>query len=302
MNHPGIILLKDKIIPMQTILNRKTSQKMVLVLGVSMMLSCSSSQKNASQNNFQSPLSDDEKFYPSFISSTEIGLSQMPSNESMDSVYSGDIKQSLYFEILGHNGRPVKKVTLNDAKLIRDFVSGYAYNWVSNYDSVELITQSNGNLVRTLGLNEQLNAKQILALQNADLNSEVILNVTYKSKNSITKLIETSYVNVVLTVIPEKEAEYQGGYEMLSKYIETNAIQIIQNTLEEELQKGSVSFKIDEQGKVVDEIIIQSTGDINMDKLVLKVIKDMEQWKPAENVKGEKVKQNFIFSFGNGGC
>jgi len=287
---------------MQTILNKKTSQKMVLILGVSMLLSCSSSQKNATLNNFQSPLTDGEKFYPSFISNTEIGLSQMPNKESMDSVYSGDIKQTLYFEIVGHNGRPVKKETLKTAKLIRDFVSGYAYNWVSNYDSVELITQSNGNMVRTLGLNEQLNAKQILALQNADLNSEVMLNVSYNSRNSITRLMEKSYVNVVLTVIPEKEAEYQGGYEKLSKYIETNAIQIIQKTLSEELQKGSVSFKIDEQGKVVDEIIIQSTGDLNLDQQLLKVIRDMEQWNPAENVKGEKVKQNFIFSFGNGGC
>lgn len=302
MNNQGILILKDKIILMLTILNRKTSQKMVLLLGVSMMLSCSSSQKNPSLNNFQSPLSEGENFYPSFISSTEIGLSQMPNKESMDSGYSGDINQSLYFEIIGHNGRPVKKETLNSAKLIRDFVSGYAYNWVSNYDSVELITQSNGNLVRTLGLNEQLNAKQILALQNADLNSEVILNVAYKSKNSITRLIEKSYVNVVLTVVPQKEAEYRAGYEMLSKYIETNAIQIIQKTLSKEFQKGSVSFKIDEQGRVVDEKIIQSTGDLNMDQLVLKVIKEMEQWKPAENAKGEKVKQNFIFSFGNGGC
>lgn len=247
-------------------------------------------------------MSDGENFYPSFISSTEIGLSQMPKNESMDSGYTGDIKQSLYFEIVGHNGRPVKKEILKSAKLIRDFVSGYAYNWVSNYDSVELITHSNGNLVRTLGLNEQLNSKQMLALQNADLNSEVMLNVSYNSRNSITRLMEKSYVNVVLTVIPEKEAEYQGGYEMLTKYIEKNAIQIIQKTLSEELQKGSVSFKIDEQGKVIDEKIIQSTGDLNMDQLVLKVIKEMDQWKPAENAKGEKVKQNFIFKFGNGGC
>ena len=61
-------------------------------------------------------------------------------------------------------------------------------------------------------------------------------------------------------------------------------------------------FTVNEEGDVVDAKISKTSGDLLTDKLIVEGISKMPKWKPAKNSKGEKVKQDFIFNVGNGGC
>jgi hypothetical protein len=47
---------------------------------------------------------------------------------------------------------------------------------------------------------------------------------------------------------------------------------------------------------------VQPSGYLKMDKLFVDAIHKMPNWKPAETKAGIKVKQEFLFNFGNTGC
>jgi TonB family protein len=173
---------------------------------------------------------------------------------------------------------------------------------VKEYVSVDVLTEKDGKTEIAKGENQVLNKEQKSILNKADLESEVHINVRYISINSVTERKENNEMVVKMTVVPDIQAEFEGGYENLKKYLKDNLIdRIIENT-PPEFQKGKVVFKIDPNGKLVDAEILESSGDPNMDNFLLEVFRNMPNWKPAQNATGEKVKQRFEFSMGIGGC
>jgi TonB family protein len=107
---------------------------------------------------------------------------------------------------------------------------------------------------------------------------------------------------VKMTVIPEVEAQYMGGSEQQKLYFQENVIKKIPKSSTEKSPKGVVVFTINEEGAITNALIKTSTGDAKTDELLLDAVNKMPQWKPAENSKGVKVKQDFEFSIGNEGC
>lgn len=210
--------------------------------------------------------------------------------------------EELYFEVRGNYEHSVKKEKLNKAKLISDIISGYPENWIANYISVKIIAICNGNLMKASGLNSILNTEQKNILKASDLGSEIVISVKYKSKNPATDTIENSILNLSMTVIPENEAEYAEGYQQLARYIKENVINKILKTTPTQFQSGIVIFTINEKGEIIDAKIYKSSGDHKTDKFLIESVNKMAKWKPAENLNGIKVKQEFQFSFGIRGC
>ncbi|MEI6489685.1 MAG: energy transducer TonB [Bacteroidota bacterium] len=69
------------------------------------------------------------------------------------------------------------------------------------------------------------------------------------------------------------------------------------------LQQLVVRFTITEIGNPVDVKIIKSSMDLRTDQLMIDIIKNMKGWKPAENSKGIKQRQEFTIPLGgSGGC
>lgn len=210
--------------------------------------------------------------------------------------------QDLAYEVRGKYLRTVTKDVLEHSNLLSDIIAGYPVNWVKEYVSVDVITEKDGKTEIAKGENQVLNAEQKSILNKADLESEVHINVRYISINSVTERKENNEMVVKMTVVPDIQAEFDGGYENLKKYLKDNLIdRIIENT-PPQFQKGKVVFKIDPNGKLVDAEILESSGDTNMDNFLLEVFRNMPNWKPAQNATGEKVKQRFEFSMGIGGC
>jgi TonB family protein len=220
----------------------------------------------------------------------------------LSTTFLSGIAQDLAYEVRGKYLRTVTKDVLEHSNLLSDIIAGYPVNWVKEYVSVDVLTEKDGKTEIAKGENQVLNTEQKTILNKVDLDSDVHINVRYKSINSVTELQENNEMVVKLTVVPDIQAEFEGGYENLKKYLKDNLIdRIIENT-PPEFQKGKVVFKIDPNGKLVDAEILESSGDTNMDNFLLEVFRNMPNWKPAQNAIGEKVKQRFEFSMGLGGC
>jgi TonB family protein len=218
------------------------------------------------------------------------------------SVFLAGFSQDLSYEVRGKYSRPVLKENLHEANLLSDFITGYPTNWITDYISVEILATSDGKTIKALSSNQTLNSEQKDILNNADLGTDIVVNVLYKFKNSATDNIENNTMNVSLTVVPEVEAQYIGGKEQLKKYLKENVISKISETTPQQFQEGKVIFTVNEEGEIANAQISKTSGDTKTDKLLIELITKMPKWKPAETSKGVKVKQEFAFSVGKAGC
>ncbi len=99
-----------------------------------------------------------------------------------------------------------------------------------------------------------------------------------------------------MTVIPEKEAEYNGGYDELIRYFGEKSTREIAAINTGQLETAYIQFTVTEKGEISDIDLKKTSGYSQIDKLMFELIRDMPKWNPAENSKGEKVSQNFEFA------
>lgn len=204
--------------------------------------------------------------------------------------------QELNFTIHGKYTRPIHKEKLSNATTLSDMMPYYPAAWIESYSSVEVSTVRNGTTMSAPGDNDILNEYQKDLLRTADLGSDVSINIIYKTDNSATREPMSSIIHYDVTVVPEVEAEYMTGTKELTEYLKKNAIDKISEATAKLLQPTIVSFTVNEDGKITDATVSKSSGDAATDKLLLKTINKMPNWKPAETTDGTKVKQAFEFS------
>jgi TonB family protein len=236
-----------------------------------------------------------------------IGLTAF-AGDIIGNIYIGgaDTSKPLRFEVHGRYERPIQKKKLNkECRSLSDIIAYYPVNWITSYDSVEILATCNGKAMRAMSPNDALSTEQKNILKTIDMGGELFINVWYKFVNDFNNNIpENNQIHVKFTVVPETEAEYPGGQEQLENYLKENAINKISETISKQFGKSVVIFTVDEQGETTKATISESSGDATTDKLLLDAINKMPKWKPAENSKGIKVKQEFIFYVrnGNDGC
>jgi TonB family protein len=196
----------------------------------------------------------------------------------------------------------IKKDKLINIKTIGDIIPQYPSNWIHSYVSVEFSITCVGKLIKVVGTNDKLNNDLQKMLPMVDLGSEIIINVNYKTKNPVTNILEDSKMNYVATLIPDVEAEFFGGKDELIKLIKQDiAYRMPESTLKK-LKPTLIKFTINENGDVTNAVISRTSSDLKIDKLLLEVINKIPKWKPAQNVNGAKVSQDFKFGLGVPGC
>jgi TonB family protein len=216
--------------------------------------------------------------------------------------FTSDPAPELKYEVHSAYTRPIKQEKLKQATLLRDVVAGYPENWINSYVLTEISATCHGQVMKATSLGEVLSPEQKKILGMAELATDVIVNVKYNYKEPLTNAMENRDLHVLMTVVPETGAEYVGGYKQMHDYIKQNGIHKISMSSPKKFQKGKVRFAVSEQGKVMNARITESSGDPKTDQLLLETIQSMPEWKPAENPKGVKVMQEFVFSVGNEGC
>jgi TonB family protein len=212
----------------------------------------------------------------------------------------------ILYEIRGMYTRPVKLETLTRAKTMADLCPGYpAANWITQYTGTEISTTMNGKQVKAEGLNDTLSPGQINLFAATQLGNNLDFVIKYTYINSITGNNDAFEMDFTLTAVPDKEAQFIGGPAKMDIYLKKNAINKIR-IHPSAIQPITIRFTIDEKGEITNVLLQGSCSDKNTDKLILKAIRNMPPWQPAQNSNGETVKQNFEFILYNqnirGGC
>lgn len=213
----------------------------------------------------------------------------------ISAVLFSSFSQEVTYEIHGKYLTPVKNEMLAEAKLVSDFIESYPVNWVKDYVSVEISSTMEGKPVSATGKNEVLSESQRNILKNADLGTALVVNIFYKLKNAATDLIEIQQIKVTMNVVPDVEAEFIGGKQLMNKYLKENGINNISETKLKLIKQGIIDFTINEKGEIANAKITKTTGDVKADKLLLKAVSKMPKWNAAEDANGKKVKQKFVF-------
>lgn len=212
------------------------------------------------------------------------------------------VSQDLQYEVRGKHTRGVSKEKLEDAQTMIDIRPGYPSSMIEAYTSTEISVTTKGTVMKATGFNDTLSAEQQTILQMADVGSDINIEVGYVHQNPVTLLPDIRQMNFVLSVVPEVEATYPGGYQELRSYLKKNAIDKIKDGFSKENKIVVIGFTVTETGEITNASIFRSSTDPEIDRLLLKAINRMPKWTPAENAEGVKVQQEFEFVVGNGGC
>lgn len=212
-------------------------------------------------------------------------------------------QQNINYDVHGAYSRSIKKITLTQASTVSDIIPHYPSQWIKDYAFVEVIVTADGKTAKAAGKNSTLTAEQKNILLAAGLGSEVTITIGYNEKNAVTDRIQTATMQFEATVTPEKEAEYNGGYQQLTQYLQEHGISKISPKSPKDFKPVIVKFTVDERGEIANAHVAKSSQDPKIDMTLLQAITKMPKWKPAETAKGVKVKQEFQFSVNNNsGC
>jgi len=180
------------------------------------------------------------------------------------------------------------------------------YEVVITYDTVWISAIRNGKMQTSFSMSDKLTKEQKNILNSADPGTDLNIKIKYNYKNPTDKSFgndgEIRAGNLTVTVVPEIEAEYPGGYDQLTDYLIKNIInKFPEKKAADKIQRAMVKFAINEEGQIVDVKMSRTSGDLNIDKLVVEAVNKMPKWKPAKTSGGAKTKQAFSIPLGNGG-
>lgn len=203
--------------------------------------------------------------------------------------------QDLKFDVHTTYLRSIDKESLIVAKEISDICPGYATRWIKDIQSIELTSTTNGKLSKANGLSTVFTEEQKNLISNAEIGTELVIDVNYNYLNPATEIPSLNTMHYTVSVIPEVEAEYVGGYADLYEYLREKAIKKIKT---QDLQAARIRFEINESGMVSNVKVFSTSGDQKVDKILVNALQKMPNWKAAIGKNGKKVKQEFELSLG----
>lgn len=205
--------------------------------------------------------------------------------------------QPLYFFIHGSHNQPITKDKLVAAKTLGDFRPHYPTNWIEEYIEVEISVIQKGEEIITKSQNDTLTVEQIKLINSLKLEDDINIAVKYKSINAVTNKLENRQIDISYTVVPMVKAEYIGGYDELIKYLEENSFPKVSNN---QIQEISIFFNVNENGEIKNIELARSSGNTEIDDLLIHLLSEMPKWKPAKNANEIAVSQQFELNLG--GC
>lgn len=208
-----------------------------------------------------------------------------------------------FYDIGPRFGTSITKEKLHNAKSISDILPKEA-DW-SKYpiQRVKVTLLHDGSETTETGDNLVLNKAQAQLLQSTDYSDSFRLIANCKGKHQDVPDREVFDLTYFITVTPENEAEYKRGEDALITYLKKKSKKETAIAKEDQLERGQVSFIVTKDGTIANVKLSSTSGYASIDKAMVELITNLPRtWDPATNAKGEKVDQEFVFSFGRGGC
>lgn len=151
-----------------------------------------------------------------------------------------------------------------------------------------------------------LSAEQRQLISTADPGTDVSFDIKFKFKHPVDggpEMLLLKDAKYTVTLLPEKEAEYVGGYKKLTDYLIVHIITKFPDAASiKMIQQAAVKFVINEKGEVTAVKMANSSGNILIDQYIINAFLNMPKWKAAEDTHGVNIKQSMLIPFGGGGC
>jgi hypothetical protein len=219
--------------------------------------------------------------------------------------YEADL--DLYFDIR-NRWSTMTKENLIRAKSLNDIVPGEADKTRDSYKNVTISVLHNDKDVRdietmAMGQSVELNNAQINLLRSCDYSTNLRFTALNRLLNPETGIFRDDSLVYYMTITPEKEAEYEGGFDTLIDYLKEISKEEVAIIKKNKLQPGKVFFTVSKDGTISNVKLVSTSGYPSVDTELKNIINNMpKKWEPARNSKGEKVDQEFVFFFGIMGC
>jgi len=214
-------------------------------------------------------------------------------------------RPDFFYDVDSRYGGTITKEDLDKVRLMADFIPKEQMESIVSFHSVTIIFIDDNyeSIISEAGESGVFNAAQVKLLQSAAYSTNILVRAEYQEKNEYTGQLYDNYTTPHLTVVPEKEAVYVSGKEALIAYLKENSKEQTTIVKEGELQPGKVCFTVSRNGTISNVKLSATSGYPSIDKTMIELITHAPgKWEPAANSKGEKVDQEFVFSFGIVGC
>jgi TonB family protein len=192
----------------------------------------------------------------------------------------------------------VSETNLKEAQTLSDLNYKYKSSWISEYISVEISTSQNGKVTTALGENDQLTQEQKDHLGKADPNTAISVLINYIPENNL-KNKEAKEMDFTFSIDPAHDAAFPDGQLELKQYLKQAVMDKTSSDVFKNYDLAAVKFTVNEDGKITNAHVVESSKDEKVDRLLLATIQNMTDWKPAKYSNGLQVKQDFILTVGN---
>ncbi|MGK0386801.1 MAG: hypothetical protein ACI849_001420 [Patiriisocius sp.] len=200
---------------------------------------------------------------------------------------------------------PIKKGAIDKATTIDAFFDEDETQNIVSLTSVTVIIviDDKRSDIRETGYSSDLTTAQLKLLQSSDYNTNFLIKAEYQQLNTNNNKLEPSSSTPHLTIVPEKQAAYLPGKDVLKEYLKTNSEGARETVDPKKLKPAKLFFTVTKNGTLEHMRLDRPSGYPHIDKKMIEFInKAPGAWIPAENIKGEKVDQELVVSFGLMGC
>jgi TonB family protein len=151
---------------------------------------------------------------------------------------------------------------------------------------------------------EEFTEEQLAIVANADYSDHLRFSARFNSTRISTGEVE-EYVLVSqsMSLVPDVQAECPGGFAAVESYLKGASRDHVKHVKRDEVGRCRIFFTVTNDGSIDDVKLIETSNYQDVDKAMIKVVKDMPlKWTPAQDENGDKVNQEFVFTFGRAGC
>jgi hypothetical protein len=211
-----------------------------------------------------------------------------------------------FFYNYGTRFSGITKTEILKSTSIKDFFPEEHVQRIISYGEVSLVLVKHEKQSdeREYSEGSTLSDVQRKILLSAEYSTSFNIRAVCKHHNPETGIIENSVYNPHFTIVPEKQAEYINGKETLLNYLKENSKKEKEVAhSQEKLRPAKIYFTVTKNGKITNVILGNHSGYKIIDTKMIELISNIPgKWQPAENVKGEKVDQELVVSYGLEGC
>jgi len=192
----------------------------------------------------------------------------------------------------------IERPLLENAKNIQDIHKQYKPDWVNSFIDVELHTYHQGVKKIAKATNDLLTAEQMKNLRNSDVGSDIYILVNYIPENNLSHNDSKKY-DATFRINPDQDAYFKDGVKALNNYLKNEVLQNVAEDTYSQYALAAVRFTVDEEGRIENVTMQESSKDENVDALMKQAICDMPNWTPAQFANGEAVSQDFVLTLGD---